>query len=298
MDNKFKRYSWLIDTISRPGSGITFQEISRAWDRSILNDGKELSLRTFQEHKKNINELSIGVEIICDKSTNTYRIQFNNDDNNNVAKWLWQAMSVRIAVEENETIKDRIIIEEIPSAESWLNTVLHAIKENSILKIKYKPFGTMMMLDLEVKPYFVQLAAQRWYLFGLQDKESQIKAYALDRIKHIELANEKFVLLEGFSAEEYLETNGIGQYEDIKEQEIVVRAYGKQVDLLRTLPLHKSQQETKTETEKSEFIYSLKPTARFYSDILSRGKQVKILSPSSVQQKLKETIDQMSKYYK
>jgi hypothetical protein len=297
MPNKLKRYAWLIETIKRHGRGINFRDISSAWEKSTLNDGGEpLSLRTFQEHKKAINELSIGIEIVCEKATNTYHILSSEDDTGFSTKWLWNAMSVYMAMEENKTIRNRIIIEDIPSAEVWLDVVLHAIKESNRLKITYHPFGSQAF-NMEVSPYFVQLAGQRWYLFGLREKDVSLKAYALDRIERIEITDKKFVLPKDFSAEHYLESNGIGQYDSIKEEKIVLRAYGRQVDLLRTLPLHKSQQETKTEKEQAEFTYVLRPTTRFYGEILSRGEFVKVLSPTAVCKKIKAIAEKISSYY-
>jgi hypothetical protein len=297
MSNKLKRYAWLIETIKRNSRGISFREISSAWEKSSLNDGGEsLSLRTFQEHKKAINDLSIGIEIVYQKAINTYHIQSSEDGIGFSAKWFWNAMSAYVAIEENKTIRNRIILEDIPSAEVWLDAVLHAIKENNCLKITYHPFGNQAF-NMEVSPYFVQLAGKRWYLFGLQEKEMSLKAYALDRIEKIEITDKEFVLPKDFSAEHYLESTGIGQYDSVKEEKIVLRAYGRQVDLLRTLPLHKSQQETKTEKEQAEFTYVLRPTTRFYGEILSRGEFVKVLSPTTVRKKIKTIAEKISSYY-
>lgn len=100
-----------------------------------------------------------------------------------------------------------------------------------------------------------------------------------------------------FSPEQYLLDNGIGKYKGIEKCEVVIRAYGKQVDLLRTLPLHPSQCETKTEEGKAEFTYQLYPTARFYSDILAAGKYVMVLEPASVRKHLANVINKISNYY-
>ena len=86
------------------------------------------------------------------------------------------------------------------------------------------------------------MSDRRWYLFGLRGTETALKAYALDRMEACSMMEETFALPEEFSATEYLKEHGIGRYENIPETEVVLRAYGRQVDLLRTLPLHTSQQ--------------------------------------------------------
>ena len=69
-------------------------------------------------------------------------------------------------------------------------------------------------------------------------------------------------------------------------------------DRLRTLPLHQSQQETKTAAGWAEFTFTLQPTSRFFGELLACGVYVKVLSPRWVQQRMKETADKISGYYK
>lgn len=296
MKNKLKRYFWLADTLkSRP---MSLDELSRKWERSLLNDdGNPLSRRTFQEHRNAINDLEIGIQINYDYANNYYELVSDNDNGNLVARWMWNAMSLQSAIKQSTSIKDRIIVDEIPSAQFHLETLLQAIKGNCLIELFYQPFGKNEFA-VKLLPYFLQLTKQRWYIYGINPDEENIKAYALDRIKSLKLQEETFIFPEDFSPEEYLQENGIGQYKNIPIMDIVVRVYGIQVDRLRTLPLHPSQQETKIEEGKSEFTYRLRPNSKFYGDILSMGKYAKVLSPYYVKKQLKETIDKLLTYYK
>ncbi|WP_163217586.1 YafY family protein [Bacteroides sp. 224] len=296
MKNKLKRYFWLVDTLKeRP---MSLDELSRKWERSILNDGRNpLSRRTFQEHRNTINDLEIGVLINYDYANNCYELVSDDDNGTLIARWMWNAMALQSAINQSVSIKDRIVTDEIPSAQFHLETLLQAIKENCIIELSYQPFGKNEFA-VKLLPYFLQLTKQRWYIYGINPNGEIIKAYALDRIKSVKLQGETFIFPEDFSPKEYLEENGIGQYENIPIMDIVVRAYGIQVDRLRTLPLHSSQEETKTEDGKSEFTYRLRPNSKFYGDILSMGKYAKVLSPYYVRKQLKETIDKVLTYYK
>ena len=53
----FKRYVWLLEQISKGGK--TFNDISRAWEYSSLNDkpGTPLPKRTFNNHIEEIKEM-------------------------------------------------------------------------------------------------------------------------------------------------------------------------------------------------------------------------------------------------
>ncbi|MDL2283477.1 WYL domain-containing protein, partial [Odoribacter sp. OttesenSCG-928-G04] len=265
---------------------------------SVLNDdGNPLSRRTFQEHRNAINDLEIGIQINYSYTKKSYELVSDDDNGNSVARWMWNAMTLQSTINQSVSIKHRIVVDEIPSAQIYLETVLQGIKENSLIEFTYQPFGKEE-LKVSLLPYFVQLTEQRWYVYGINPNGETIKAYALDRIKSIKLQEETFIFPEEFSPEEYLQGNGIGQYDNIPIMDIVIRAYGIQVDRLRTLPLHSSQQETKTEEGKSEFTYRLRPNSKFIGDILSMGKYVKVLSPYYAKKRLKEMIEKLLTYYK
>lgn len=276
---------------------MSLEELSRRWENSSHNDDSNpLSRRTFQEHKNAINALNIGIEIVYDRSSRRYFLKSDDEEGCEIVRWMWNAMSLQSAFSQNAAIKERIITEEIPSAQLYLDAILQALRDNTVIEFSYHPFGKEPFM-VEFFPFFVQMKSQRWYVFGKRSGEEKMKSYALDRMESIILKEKTFAFPDDFSAEEYLSENGIGEYENIPIAEVVVRAYGKQADILRTLPLHPSQQETKTEEGKSEFTYHLRPTTKFYGDILSRGKYLKVLSPNFVRKHIKEIIDKFAEYY-
>ena len=65
--NIFNRYVWLLDTINlRPN--IAYQEINNLWRDSPLNDdGKDLPLRTFHNHRQAILD-QFGLDIVYSRS--------------------------------------------------------------------------------------------------------------------------------------------------------------------------------------------------------------------------------------
>ena len=293
--DKIIRYAWLIETIKRHGRGISFSEISSAWSRSSINDrDKELSIRTFQEHKRSINELAIGIQIVCDKTDDTYHIELDQGGNCDVAKWLWSAMSLKLAYEQSATLKDRIIFEEVPSSEVYLESMIYAIRESLAIKISYLPFESKEPFDIKLKPYLLRVLKKRWYVHGPRDGEDKVKLFALDRFQSLEILNQAFELPEDFSAEKIIMDSS---YDNIPYEDIVIRAYGIGIKKLRTLPLHISQVETKTEDGLSEFTYRLQADSNFYSSIMSHGKYLKLISPQRVRNKLAEKIAAMNKYY-
>ena len=114
----FKKYIWLADTIRRAGS-ITFAEINERWQRSTLSGGKRFALRTFHNHREAIEEL-FGIRIACDERTNRYYIT-NSDDlqRDSMANWLLDSFSVSNMLRDTQSLRSRILIENIPSSKSF-----------------------------------------------------------------------------------------------------------------------------------------------------------------------------------
>lgn len=90
----------------------------------------------------------------------------------------------------------------------------------------------------------------------MEEREA-IRHIALDRVMSLNAINKKFELPENFDARKYY-SNFTGVYvdENMSLEKVKIRAFGTQVDYLRSLPLHKSQAEVYTKyREYSDFTY-------------------------------------------
>lgn len=77
--NLFNRYVWLLEQVGRGSK--TFEDISRAWERSSLNDrpGESLPKRTFHNHIKEIGEI-FKIDIKCNPHGGyKYRLESNGE---------------------------------------------------------------------------------------------------------------------------------------------------------------------------------------------------------------------------
>jgi len=69
----FRRYLWLLDVIYSAGR-ITLDEIRVRWQRNEMSGGEELPRKTFENHRKAVEEL-FDVNIACDRRTNEYYVE-------------------------------------------------------------------------------------------------------------------------------------------------------------------------------------------------------------------------------
>ncbi len=296
--NTVKRYVWLLNTLIQRRS-LTFKEICDLWDKSSLNDGKALALRTFHQHREAVAEL-FGVEIVCD--TNTYKYSIASPEelkNNSAQQWLFNSFAISNTIEAGRNMKDRILFEEIPGGAEYAQVVVDAMQQNRVLLVDYKPFQGEKF-ELYLQPYAMRIYNQRWYVVGRFKESGKIRNIALDRILHMEITDEVFSLPEEFDASDYYaHTVGIFVNEELKPQRVVLRTYGVSTEYMRSVPLHHSQREIATNgNESSDFEYYLNLTPELTGKLLSKGDWVEVIEPKELREKIKEQAQAIAELYR
>ncbi len=293
----FNRYIWLLNTLLQQRR-LTFEEISYRWRDSYLGDGKHLALRTFHAHREAISEL-FGVEVKCDIATYEYYISSPNElRSDRTRQWLLNSFTISNMIEAGHNMKGRILFEDIPHGTEFLQTVIDAMQRGKELQIVYQPFGGQRT-TYHLQPYALKVYNQRWYVLGYLREHEGIRNIAFDRTLDMELTDESFTLPTHFDAEEYYaHTVGIYVNKDLKPQKVVLRAYGVQVEYMRSLPLHSSQEEVRTnDGAYSDFWYWLCLTPELTTKILSMGEKVEVLEPHSLRVEVKRRLEKcLTKY--
>lgn len=133
---------------------------------------------------------------------------------------------------------------------------------------------------------------------GYKPSAEAIRIYALDRIKSVEILEETFSLPNDFSPEDTFSNSfGIILDEYIDCQKIILKVLTQKSNYLKSLPLHHSQKEIKTEGEYTFFEYFLRPTYDFRQEILSHGDEIEVVSPENFRREIKEKIEKMRNLY-
>lgn len=270
------RYVWFVTTIYNRGP-ITLEEIQHRFELHF-GRGEELSERQFHRYTDAVEEL-FDIEIRYSRTQRGYIIADRDGfDNMSMRKWLIQTFSVNNILHESQDLKNRILLENVPSGQQYLTTIVDAMREGRVLSMTYHSFHRDEPSTFEVEPWCVKLFEQRWYMLGMSDK---LRIYALDRIKALELTESKFKLPKKFDAAEFFnDYYGI----IISDEDFDVEPVALKVDLwkrkyLRTLPLHHTQVEVECNEEYSIFEYRLCPSFDFQQKLLSMGDSVVVLAP-------------------
>ena len=296
---QLQKYTWLIETIRKAGK-ISLEEISDRWERNKdLSDYKPLSRATFNRWRDAILS-QFGIIISCQRAGGyLYYIENPEDiDEDELKKWMLDSFAVSNLISENLSLKDRILISQIPSARNHLATLLEAMRENHVVTITYCGFNKSESHKFPIEPYCVKLFENRWYVLAHNTRYDDCRIYGLDRIEDLEITAETFKIPKDFSAKDYFsDYYGIVTEKNTKPQQIVLRVYRSHVPYVQSLPLHRSQRLLEDKGEYADFGFFLVPTYDFIMRLLQAGAMIEVISPASLRETLKERISEMHSLY-
>lgn len=285
---KFREYIWLVNTISRH-QPITLDEINELWVSTEMSGGIELSRSTFLRHKDAIEEM-FGLYIECNRH-NGYRYYIGNEyvlHENSVQNWLLSTLTASSLISESLSMQHRILLESVPVNSNWLAQVVQAMRGSRKIRLSYCRYQSSENKSYLLEPYCLKLFRQRWYLLGRNGKGS-FSVYAFDRIQKMEVLDEKFVIDEYFDAEDFFsECYGVVIGDHSQPVRIVLRAFGWERYSMLDVPVHHTQQVIHEAEDHTDFEVTLRPTSDFKAHLLSRGRWLKVLHPTTLAEEIRQ----------
>ena len=297
------KYVWVIETISRRKK-ISFKELNEKWLRDTdISRGVELPKRTFDNWRYVIWDM-FGINI-ANENCGEYRYYIENKEdlsNDGLRSWLYNTFCVSNALAGSQSIKDRILLEYVPSGQEYLQPIINAMKDNLVLNITYHSYWKDEENDFDVQPYCVKLFRQRWYMVARSTYpyyyEKGPRIYSLDRIHDLHTTDETFKMPKDWSAEDFFDgCFGIIADHSMNPQTIKLKVSAGQANYIRDLMMHESQEEIERNEEYSIFTYHLRPSFDFMQEILWNGEDIEVLKPLWLRKEIAGKIKRMlSKY--
>ena len=298
--NLLNKYVWLVETIYH-SKGITFKKLSEKWLENDISEGVPLALRTFHTWC-DVAEEMFGVNIECD-TKGGYRYFISNEEEikkGGLRTWLLQTLSVSNLLMNNQTLKDRILLENIPSGQFFLPIILDSMKTNTALTVTYQNFYREDEYDMTLYPYCIKMFKQRWYMLAEcpYATKTKVKIYALDRIHNIQpLPEEKYKLPKDFDAQDFFEKSYGIIITNNNVQIIRLKISCEEANYIRSLPLHKTQKEIEKNDEYSIFEMRLCPEFDFQQEILSHTPEIEVLEPAWLRDEIAKKIEILYNIY-
>ena len=296
------KYVWVIETIYRSGK-ISFKELNEKWLDDDISRGVEIPKRTFDNWRYVIWDM-FGIDIV-NENRGEYRYYISNEEDisrNGLRSWLYNTFCVSNALANSQSIKDRIILEYVPSGQQYLQTIIDAMKENRVLNMTYHSYWKDEENNYDVQPYCVKLFRQRWYMVARSTDpfyyEQGPRIYALDRINYLHPTEENFELPKDWTAEKFFaDCYGIIADQTVKAQRVKLKVVAGQANYIRDLCMHESQEEIERNDEYSIFTFFLRPAFDFQQELLWNGEDVEVLEPLWLRKEIAGKIKRMWNKY-
>ena len=255
--------------------------------------------RTFHKWKWNIFD-TFGLSIECEKAA-PYRYYIANVDDlksGSIEKWLLSTLSVSNSLLESKSIKDRIILEDVPSGREYLEPIIDAMKKNRFVHINYLNYWKGDTRDHYVMPLCVKLFRQRWYMVGRNWPAGKDIVFCLDRIQVFRLSSHTFEYPEDFDPQEYFNgCIGVIPGEECGIEKVKIKVSTGQANYLRDLPMHESQQESERTDSYSIFELQVRPTFDFQQELLWNGEDLEVLEPRWLRKEIAGKVKRMWNKY-
>lgn len=298
------KHVWLIELLSQPR---TLKEIQECWKQSPINPypGTSMTRKTvFNWINKIEEEYGISIQVTKAGANSNYQI-VSRPGEDSVRNWLVGTISTQNKLITNTSIRDRILLEDVPSAREYLDTVLDAIKQNRMISFDYEDYWEDS-ISITMQPYFVKLYRQHWKVIGPLEngREKGIRSYALDadRMKNLKVMDKRFRYPEDFDPEEFMaDSIGTATFpaKAAKPKDVIILAWEKVNLYLKHTPMHGSQRILYdcSEDGYTIFAYRLHTTDDFYQEICRYGNYMEVLHPNDVRNEMMKIIKGMDDEY-
>lgn len=186
-----------------------------------------------------------------------------------------------------------------------------SISERQVIELHYHKFNASdKRQSVIICPYLLKEYNRRWYLFGSTESDLKLLNFALDRIDDvIPLPSHKYIDYEGDLNERFEDIVGVTLFDDSPLYEIYFWVSDKSKDYVATKPIHESQRtlnDVKTLKLKEKYtelnggcFYRIdcKENYELIRELASFGKELIVLEPSEIQDKIWKRICGMEKEY-
>lgn len=264
---------------------------------SLGDDNYTISKRTFERDVIEILEI-FQIEIKYIRSENVYKIiQEANEGKTNK---IMESFQIYNALSLSDSISKNIIIEKRkPLGTENLHLLIHAIQNKLEVQFTHEKFweSTHEKKNRTVYPLALKEARNRWYLVSQDPRDNKFKSFSLDRISDLDISRTKFEYPKNFNPEEKFE-HAFGIITDgTKPEKITLCFSNRQADYIKSLPLHRSQKVVNENSLECIIELYLSPTYDFVMELLSFGKEVKVVEPESLKKEMIKKIEENLKCY-
>lgn len=193
---------------------------------------------------------------------------------------------------------------------NMLGMLFDYISNQVVVELSYHTFSNSEIKSIVFHPYLLKQYNNRWYLIGAADTDGKILNFAIDRLDEVKaLPEHTYNKCTQDLEKRFEDIVGVTLYEERQIEHVIFWASNASKDYIITKPIHESQTSIRGDMENvlREKYPQLQDGVFFSIDCIenyelirelsSFGKDLVVLSPFNIQEKVYERISSMYEIY-
>ena len=182
---------------------------------------------------------------------------------------------------------------------NFFATLFSAISNKQVLEISYKNFKHDIVQEYIVHPYYLKQFNGRWFLIGHSDNIGKLSVFAFDRIVSTKSNNRDYIPNTTYNFNEYFDDMiGVTKPNEASLEVVKLWVSAQRWPYVETKPLHGSQRVVSKDENGVTIQIEVYLNRELEQLVLSFGKDIKVLSPRILQEKIHSNIMENLSNYK
>jgi len=252
-----------------------------------------ISKRTFKRDLIEIDHL-YGLSIKFNFKTGMYEL--DEAESFEVNTELLKSYDLIQAFQFKKNLKGKVFFEKRKATGAeHLKTIFNAIELQRQIKIIYKKFWKEELEERILKPFALKESINRWYVF-VWDEKKHLKNFALDRIRDIEVLDEKVTFPPPPDLEKRFQ-EALGIINDSREpvEKVILTFTAFKGLYIKSMPLHESQTILEENEQTLTISLQVKINYELIAEILSHGDELRVDAPERLKEQVSKKIRNMER---
>jgi predicted DNA-binding transcriptional regulator YafY len=187
------------------------------------------------------------------------------------------------------------VVDEEEKAERFYGVIEEAVSTFRALELTYEALLSGESSRI-IEPYFIVFKGRAFYVVAFCRLRQDFRTFRLDRIKEVKLLTETFSPRQGVSAESYFQ--GSWQVHGGEPVEVVARLRGTAARVAASGHHHADESTTIIGDGEVEYRVRVRGTEEIKRWLLGFGDEVTVISPGSLRDEFKRTVEEMGLRYR
>ncbi len=294
---KIKRYLQILQFVEKSRFPTSTEMITKMAESGLKVSDRQL--------KRDIESLrgEFGLDLQYSPNKKGYFLGNDDDTFPYFLKLLEYSQNIELLtsyLKEGSDISEIIDFEEYHSFKGleYIHDLAFYIKNGSVITLNYKRFNSDLEKEYTFHPFLLREYMKRWYVIGILSGGNEIRTFGLDRIIRLCDTGKKFK--KGGTnkiAAIFRNIIGITAPEPDIPVEIELHCKPYQGNLLKTLPLHRSQKILLETPDQIRIGYKMVVNFELKQRLLMISTQAKVVKPESLKREMEEMLIEGRAFY-